>query len=581
MTPVPQALLAALALGALAVAAPPVQEAPSASTPTPLAVLSNEDLASELTSLAESPQAELSLLATSRGGRPVHLLALHGAGDSLGAPRPAILVTAGLDGPHAYTTTIALDHARRLVEGYGEEEAVTRLLDSTTVYVLPRLDVDAAAARFAAPLAEVHGTGAGVDNDRDGREGEDPAADVNGDGFISVMRVVDPEGDWVVDPTDERAMRKADRASGERGVFRLYTEGFDSDGDGRVAEDPPLDAAVNRNFARGWAEHAADAGRYPGDEPAVLGVLEFALDHPELALVVTYGDEGNLVEKPKTQPNGGPAKRGDVQPGIFEADAEVYTELGKRYRAVTENKTAGVAEQAGSLQAWAYHHRGLLTLNITPWSVPLDAKAEEPADEGGEASAAEDAKEKKEGEAAKPSDEAKRLIWLDQHAPGSFLAWQPFEHPQLGTVEIGGFKPYALVEPTPAELGASAEKHFEFLTSLGALLPRPELTEVELTALGAGLYEAQAVLENDALLPLQSHAASRSRTIQPAQVLLELPAGATLVAGELRTLVSELAPTGGRLELRWLITLADPGDVPRVRMTSKNAGEALKSLEVK
>jgi hypothetical protein len=490
-------------------------------------------------------------------------------------------VTAGLDGAHAYTSSLVLDHARRLVAGYGQDEAVTQLLDSTTIYLLPRLDVDAAAARFASPLAEVHGTGTGVDNDRDGRQGEDPPADVNGDGFISVMRAVDPEGEWVVDPTDPRAMRKADRASGERGVFRLYTEGFDSDGDERVAEDSLLDAAVNRNFARGWAEHAADAGRYPGDEPAVLGVLEFALDHPELALVLTYGDEGNLVEKPKTQPNGGPSKRGEVQPGIFEADAEVYAELGKRYRALTENKTAGLGEQAGSLQAWAYHHRGLLTLNVTPWSVPLDAKPEEAPAEGEDAQAAPAAEESKPEESAKPSDEAKRLVWLDRHAPGAFLDWTAFEHPQLGTVEVGGFKPYALVEPTPEELGASAEKHFRFLTSLGAVLPRPALVGAELKPLGEGLFEAHATLENGALLPLQSHAASRSRTIQPAQVLLELPAGATLVAGELRTLVSDLSATGGRLELRWLITLADSGDPVRVRMTSKNAGETQVTLEVK
>lgn len=587
MISAPQELLAALALGSLAVASQPVQDAPLESAAAALEVLSNEDLASQLTTLAQSPQAELSTLATSRGGRAVQLLEVHGAGGSAGAPRPAILVTAGLDGAHAYTSSIVLDHARRLVEGYGQDEAVTQLLDSTTIYLVPRLDVDAAAARFATPLAEVHGTGTGVDNDRDGRQGEDPAADINQDGFITLMRAVDPEGEWVTDPTDPRAMRKADRASGERGVFKLYTEGLDSDGDDRVAEDSVHDAAVNRNFARGWAEHAADCGRYPGDEPAVLGVMEFALDHPELALVLTYGDEGNLVEKPETQPNSGPSKRGAMQTGIFEADAEVYVELGKRYRELTGNKTKGLGEQPGSLQAWAYHHRGLFTLNVTPWSVPLDAK---PASEGDQEPSSEEnpdagksspASDSKEGEQAKPSDQAKQLIWLDQNAPGSFLDWTAFEHPQLGAVEVGGFKPYALVEPTSAELGASAEKHFRFLTSLGELLPRPELTEVTLSSKGGGLYEARAVLENDALLPLQSHAASRSRTIQPAQVMLELPEGATLVAGQLRTLVSELAPTGGRLELHWLVTLRDPSDPPLVRMTSKNAGEDQKTLEVK
>ena len=33
------------------------------------------------------------------------------------------------------------------------------------------------------------------------------------------------------------------------------------------------------------------------------------------------------------------------------------------------------------------------------------------------------------------------LRWADEHAPDEFVPWYPFEHPQLGPVELGGW-PY-------------------------------------------------------------------------------------------------------------------------------------------
>jgi Zinc carboxypeptidase len=576
-------LLAALAPGWVSTpAAPPAlqDETTEAAAPA-LDVLNNAALGEALTQLAQSANAELTTVATSRGGRAIQALTITGAGEARASARPAILVVAGLDGARAYTSSLAVDHARRLIEGYGSDDAIEQFLDTTTVYVLPRYDVDAAAARFATPLAEVHGTGHGIDNDRDGRQAEDIPTDINADGLITMMRVLDPEGEWIVDPTDARAMKKAERKSGERGLYKLYTEGFDNDGDERYAEDPELDAAVNRNFGRSWSEHADDAGRYPTDEPGALGVVEFVLDHSDIALVIAYGDEGNLVEKPATQKDSGPSKRGALQAGIFEADADVYAELGKRYREVTDNKNKGIGEQPGSLQSFLYHHRGLLTLSIDPWSVPLDAKAEKPEQTDAEEEAADEGAANEKKDEPKPSDEAKRLLWMDQNGVDGFAAWTSFEHPQLGAVEVGGFKPYALVEPQPAALGNLAQSHFEHLLSLGELLPRPTLVIDEVKALGGGLYEVNASLTNEALLPLRTHAASRSRTIAPLQVHLDLPEGATLDAGERRTLINSLAPVGGRRDFQWLITLPAEGDGAALRLVSKNAGQASLALEVK
>jgi len=551
------------------------------------------------------------VIATSPGGLDVHALRVS-AGSEIPESQPAILLLAGLDGARAYTTSMALDHVRALLEGYGNDEAVTELLDTTTIYIVPRLDVDAAQARFARPRHVLGGTGHGVDNDRDGVQGEDPPADIDGDGLVTWIRYEDPEGEWIEDPTDPRAMIKADAKKGQRGKWKRVIEGFDSDGDERVAEDPLHDAIVNRNFARNWNEHAAYAGLYPTNEPATFGLSEFLLAHPDIALVVAYGDEHNLGEKPKSQPDSGPRSRGDVQVGIYEADMTAYGLLGERYRDLTGNKTKPQGEEPGSAQGFLYHHRGLFTLDIDPWSVPLDAKKAEPEEEAAEEGteeapveevteeapedeatevANEDASagadddeskdEKKKKDAPKPGDDAKRLLWLDQNSEAAFVTWTAFEHPQLGPVEIGGFAPYALVEPPAEQLAETTSKHFDFLLTLGADLPRLALVDVEAKALGGGLFEVNAVLENPSLLPQQSRAAQRARSIRPARVRIELPDGAELLGGREQQLVGNLSGAGGREEFRWLV--GGVGDIAQLQVTfhTDNAGAQSATPEVK
>jgi len=592
MIPTPLELFGALAPALLCSSMPatPVQDTdvqaePSAEAYRPVELYDHAELNAAILAIAGAhpDRAQTFAIGSSRAGREVLGLRLSGANS--GAPaRPGILLVAGLDGARAYTSSMALDHAMRLANEYGSDDAITALLDTTTVYVLPRLDADACEARFTAPLAEVSATGRGVDNDRDSRSGEDPPADVNGDGFISSMRVVDPEGEWLADPTDPRAMREAKGDEGERGHWKVYTEGHDADGDERVAEDAPLDAVLNRNFPRGWEEHAPDAGIYPTHEPQVRSMAEFLLDHTDIALVMTYGDEGNLVEDPESQGDDGPSQRGSFETGVFESDLPVYAEIGSRYSKLTGNETKGLGEQGGSFQGFAYHHRGLFCLDIDPWSVPLDAELEAGDEEESDETAAEheNIDEEEQEEAPEAGDDAKRLVWFDLNGQAdAYIPWTAFDHPQLGAVEIGGFRPYALVEPPAAILAEITAKHFEFLLTLGAYLPRLELTEVEGKSLGSGLYEINAVLENNALLPQPSHAGVRSRTVRPARVRLSLPQGAELLGGRAEELVMNLDAVNGRHELKWLVGgIDDPGAI-RVMVETNNAGQVSASVEVK
>ncbi|MFN0243750.1 MAG: M14 family zinc carboxypeptidase [Planctomycetota bacterium] len=549
-------------------------------------LLDHQQLEAALTRVAaEHPElASIVPVGVSRGGRKIDALRLAAGERKPG--RPAILVVANLDGPLVYTSGLALSIAQDLAARYATDAAVKALLDTSTLYFVARANPDGAQARFVSPLAEVRGTGFGIDDDRDGKSGEDAPADVDGDGLVTSMRVPDPEGVWMPDPTDPRALVQADKKKGERGLFHLMPEGRDSDRDEKAGEDPLLDAVVNRNFPQGWAAHKAESGAFPTDEPEARALCDFVLTHKDIALVVTYGALDNLIEKPKSAKDDAPREKLVPAEGVMDSDAALLGEIGTRYQKLTKSKAKGDKSDAGTFQSWCYAQRGLWTLNIAPWSVPLDdadakggAKSDAKPEEKGDAKP--DEKKPEGDEKPKPSDDAKRLKWIDASGESArFVPWKPFDHPELGQVEIGGFAPYALVEPPAAEGVRIAAAEREFVTTLGELLARPRIVECTAKDLSGGLWQIDAAIENPSFLPLQSASAKRSEIARPARVTLRLPQSGRILAGNRQELASDLPGSGGRKEFRWLVHGASPSAM-RVELDTNNAGTAEAIPEVK
>ncbi|MBK7876962.1 MAG: hypothetical protein IPJ77_14660 [Planctomycetes bacterium] len=525
---------------------------------------------------SEHPQMATVLpVADSRGGRKLEVLRLAAGERAKG--RPAILVVANLEGPWAWTTGLVLDEARELAARYATDAAVKELLDTTTLYLVPCANPDAAEARFATPLVEERAGAPWADDDRDGLAGEDGPSDVDGDGRVLWMRKADPEGEWIADPADARAMVKADRAKGERGAWKLFVEGRDSDVDEKTGEDPLADVQVGRNFPNGWKEHAPEAGPWPMSEPEARGLAEFLLTHKDVQLVVVYGAQDNLLEKPKTGPDEGGRGRLAATP---ESDAKLLAELGRRYKELTSAKAKGEGDEHGTFAAWCQLERGLPVLSIAPWSLPLDEEApkkdEAPKDDETSKDAAKKDAPKKDKEKREPSDDAKRLRWIDAKNEGArFVAWKPFQHPELGAVEIGGFAPYALIEPPEGERAAIADGQRAFLASLGAALARVKLVDARAKDLG-GVWKVEVAVENASYLPLLTAAGRRTSAPRPARVVLRLPPSATLVAGDKQTLVRDLPGSGGRKELTWLVLGAAPSQI-QIEVDTDAAGTAVAS----
>ncbi|MGB9836519.1 MAG: M14 family metallopeptidase [Candidatus Saccharicenans sp.] len=214
--------------------------------------------------------------------------------------RPAVLITANLEGWHLPGTEAALKIAQTIIDAYAKDSRRAEFLKTHTIYVFPLLNPDAAAAYFSKPKFERDFNARPVDEDNDGLVDEDGPEDLNGDGYITLMRIKSPEGKWIVDPKNPKLMRLADFRKGEKGEYLVYTEGLDNDGDGQFNEDGPGGVCLNRNFAHDFEYFEKKAGLYPASEPEAEALLRFMFDRQNIALVINFSTENNLLNMQQT-----------------------------------------------------------------------------------------------------------------------------------------------------------------------------------------------------------------------------------------------------------------------------------------
>ena len=240
---------------------------------------------------AHPGEVRVGSLAKSSQGRDVWLVTVGPRRDPKSPPRPSILIVANLEADHAIGAQVALGLIHRLA-------AEGREADGPTIYVVPRLNPDGAERVVRGPASPFRTNLRAMDRDRDGRSNEDGPEDLDGDGVTTSMRVADGEATRVVDEKDARLSRRADPAKGERAAFSERSEGIDNDEDGRLDEDPPGGVNLNRNWPYRWAEFDLEAGYSPASEPEVRALIEFVFDHPEIALIWSFGLNDNLRTAP-------------------------------------------------------------------------------------------------------------------------------------------------------------------------------------------------------------------------------------------------------------------------------------------
>jgi len=521
-------------------------------------------------------QASVATIATSPGGRAVQALRIGAAG------RPALLVVANAHGPHLIGSAVAIAAAERILGGGAGD-----LLDRATIWFIPRLNPDAAEGMFGRPLWPRTGNGMATDEDRDWQIDEDPFDDLNGDGVITAMRVADPNGEWLEDPDEPALLRRADATKGEVGRWRIVTEGRDDDHDGQFNEDGPGGVDVNRNFPYAYAHHGREAGRFPMETPEARGLAEFLVAHPEIAAVYVLGPQDNLLKPWENRPNAGimnPDTRERAMEGtsaggplnsILRADQNTFTDVSRRFQATTGlTKGPNSAGLAGDVLSWSYFDFGRWAFGSRGWwapDAPRDTARTGGARPTAGAAAGTDAN----------ADERNAIKWYRAQGLEAVVPWTGVTLPgERERFEVGGIKPGMLLNPPAgAEVDSTLARQTRFVAELAGMLPRITFRDLEVTAVGDGVWRIAIELANEGTLPTNTSLGARMRNPRNLRVALDLR-GATLLSGELIQLAGPIAGGGRSTTMIWTVAAAR-GATLSLSAESPTTGAATQSIPLR
>ena len=379
-----------VALGAFVAQPSQGQEAPAA-TDSSRTWTDHASLQERLRTLAKSHPGDVTIeeIGTSIEGRGIYALRLARSGDIDADSRPAILLVAGIDASMPHTSECAVDVASMLLDraGNGDEEVI-RLLEDNTFYVLPRINPDGHEYNLTSSVRHGHPRNMRSDDaDRDRTEDEDGPDDLNGDGMITMMRIYDPrKADHVVDADEPRLHAAPDRDAGERAAFYLVSEGIDNDGDGRHNEDAVGGVDLDMNFMHEYEAHADGAGRHQLSEPESMSLLQYVLDHQNIAAVVVYGRHDTLSSPPS-----GDGRNDAGGPKTIESgDEAMYARVSERFVELTELEGVERGDLGGSFVAWSYAQFGVPAFSTPLWTMPKteqDNGSDDASDDEGDSSA--------------------------------------------------------------------------------------------------------------------------------------------------------------------------------------------------
>jgi len=494
----------------------------------------------------------------SRAGRPIWAVDLNNPATGDAAGKPGFYVDGNIHGGEVLGGEGALAFLDRLLSGYGADPRITALVDSRAFYIVPIVNPDGRAISVQTP--ENHRWNIRpVDEDGDGLVDEDPPEDLDGDGRILQMRIPDPKGPWVVSADDPRRMVRAAAGAAAGARYRLVSEGVDNDGDGRFNEDRVGGVDLNRNFPANWSPAQFASGPFPLSEPETYALVAYITERPNIAAVHTFHTSGGLILRFPTL--------ADQNYEFPPSDIEEYRGIAEDGVALTGYRNFAAEKQPivdlmspghGVFNDWASKVFGVLAMTTEMWARPLG-----------------------EGPGA-------LLRWNDEVLGGKgFIAWHPFEHPDLGTVELGGWDRWSLASPPEPMIAREVARNVDWVLTFAEKTPQVAILSAAAHRQTGGpdIRVTAAVANTGWMATATTYAAETLKTARPVRVGLELR-NARLVDGKAVVDLGVLPGTHGKRpdvrELTWSIRAVDAARpvLVTVVLRSEKAGTARRTMRV-
>jgi hypothetical protein len=531
---------------------------------------------------------ELYPVGTSFGGRTLWQLTLTNKKTGKDTDKPAAFFEGGRHSGEISGTESAFYLAWYVLDRYGKDTAVTRLLDEKALYIRPLNNPDGSdmyrhSAQSNRSSVRPH------DSDRDGLLDEDPPEDLDGDGHIRQMRqkVEMGKGEFILDP-DDKSGRLLKRVGEGKGDYQVWSEGIDNDLDGRYNEDGIGGLDLHRNYlenwrpepgrdatGRGWTQ--LGAGEYPLSEPETRAVVLWLLTHPNVGVA-------NSMDTAVPMHLRGPSVCEETE-CMHPLDLAIYRHMdsvglsftkypwaGDVYRTYNTrtpiNPFTGDSTRPSPLFGhgpdWGYSYYGAVWYGDEIWH-------------GGR---------ERDYDNDKDIENWEVLRWCDEAFGGRcFKAWTAFTHPVLGAVEIGGFNPKFFSQNGPPEvLEQWAGNQAMFNLYMARSLPRVEIVDLKVAAARAAkdsaTHEIQVTVRNTGRLPTALEQAKKVKMVRPDQVVAQFARGS---ASRLAGRAPEFWLKGGETRTVTLRVKAGPAEADRkftVRLLSTRGGVAEREVVI-
>lgn len=558
-----------------------VPEAPAAQPSTPKSchtTLHYEDLTAELQALAASNPtfAELCSLGKSHEGRDVWMMAIgdrstfvpsQNSGKQDRDERPALYVDANIHAMELTGSTACFRLIHDLLAKAATPEG-QKLLREVTFYIVPRVSPDG--AEHFLRTGEVLRSAPRLYPREEWPEGLH-MKDLDGDGKVYQMRILSPDGDHRISKEDPRIMVHRTFLDTEGPFYYLLPEGMIHDYDGHVVSRGanPYGLDYNRNFPNAWRQDVdqAGAGRTPLSEPETRAVADFILRHPTIGLFLALHTGIEVLIPPEG------ARPFSEFP---EADRITLTQLGNPGAEVLKMPFESLfpvdyGKIHGDFGEWLYEQQGILGFVAELWC---------PAARAGVS--LKDYIHSRMGlKSAEPFDLA-IARWLDANGLSDELRpWKTFEHPQLGTVELGGYRQGGFSQaPDGVLLEAIGEQLSRYAQQLALALPRIRAREISVKEEQPGLFRVGITVVNGGFLPSHlSRAALLKKVARPVMARLILPDGCIRLSGKEKVELGHLGGYGDHQHAEWLVK-APAGTTLELELDAHRAGRTTFAVEL-
>jgi hypothetical protein len=585
---------------------------------------------------------QLSSIGKTLNGKDIWMLQISGEKGPKPEVKQALLICGNVEGDHVIGSEVALGIAEHLINNYGKDKEVTKILDKRTFYIIPRLNPDGAELFFVKTVRKHPGNLRPRDDDYDWKIDEDGPEDLNGDGMITVMRVKDKEGDWYIDKEDPRLMHKKQKNTPLDSLYKIYPEGIDNDGDELYNEDGLGGYNINRNFPHNFGYQIKGYQFYPASESESRALIDFmnryipelkTQPHKNICGILIFSKFDNLAGEPgiecgeptfpevasdeeqstgqmffqfrrrESEPETSQQQTREPQPKkTDENDLPLFKKVSEEYKKITGIENTISEKPIGSLLEWGYFQYGVPTFSVNLWSVRKEKPdtTENEADKKVEQSESKPERvmdrqagmrqrftsrmgvrggDKKES----VSNDQQWLKWIDKYNDGKgFVKWEKFQHKQLGEVEIGGFQPFLRINPPADQIKSLSESHAKFALYLADQFAEIEMDEPEIETLSSNLFKLKVKVHNKGEFPYATAMGQRSRNVNPIllQLKFEDDENMKLFGGSKRNDVGNLE-AGAEKEFKWII-ISPPGKKLDVSLWArKGSGKFHKQIVLK